>query len=83
MSIFYLDYQLQNGDRAAVYPVFESLDITPIVRLRGDPLRHTSFILDVHLGKLEIGLQVERFMFGGGKTELGLKDTHFVQVGVY
>jgi uncharacterized protein with PIN domain len=46
------DYLLHNGDRVAVYPVFESLDITPVVRLREAPLRRTAFILDVHLGKL-------------------------------
>ena len=46
------DYQLRPGDRVAVYPVFESLDISPIVKLRGEPLRTTAFILDVHLGKL-------------------------------
>jgi uncharacterized protein with PIN domain len=45
-------YRLKPGDRAAVYPVFESLDITPLVRLRDRPLRRTAFILDVHLGKL-------------------------------
>jgi len=46
------EYQLQSGDRVAVYPVFESLDISPIVKLRDAPLRRTAFILDVHLGKL-------------------------------
>ena len=46
------DYPLQHGDRVAVYPVFESLDISPIVRLRDAPLRSTAFILDVHLGRL-------------------------------
>jgi len=45
-------YQLQPGDRVAVYPVFESFDISPIVKLRGKPLRRTAFVLDVHLGKL-------------------------------
>lgn len=45
-------YPLQDGDRVAVYPVFESLDIAPVIRLRDAPLRRTSFILDVHLGKL-------------------------------
>ena len=43
-------YQLLEGDRAAVYPVFESIDISPIVRLRDEPLRKTAFVLDVHLG---------------------------------
>jgi uncharacterized protein with PIN domain len=46
------DYQLQVGDRISVYPVFESFDISPLVRLRPKPLRETKFILDVHLGKL-------------------------------
>jgi uncharacterized protein with PIN domain len=46
------NYQLMPNDRAAVYPVFESLDISPIVKLREKPLRRTAFVLDVHLGKL-------------------------------
>ena len=46
------DYQLRDGDRVAVYPVFESLDISPLVRLRAEPLRRTAFVLDGHLGKL-------------------------------
>jgi len=45
-------YQLNNQDHISVYPVFESIDISPIVKLRPDPLRETKFILDVHLGKL-------------------------------
>ena len=45
-------YQLQDGDRAAVYPVFESVDITNVIRLREIPLRDPKFVLDVHLGKL-------------------------------
>ena len=45
-------HRLCDGDRIAVYPVFESLDISPIVRLRPEPLRRTAFIADVHLRKL-------------------------------
>jgi len=45
-------HPLADGARVAVYPVFESFDITPLVRLRPQPLRRTAFILDVHLGKL-------------------------------
>lgn len=45
-------YRLRDGDRIAVYPVFESLDVTPIVRLRPQPLRHSAFIADVHLRRL-------------------------------
>jgi hypothetical protein len=44
--------KIQNGDRIAVYPVFESIDITPVLRLRPQPLRETKFVLDVHLGRL-------------------------------
>lgn len=45
-------YRLVNEDRVSVYPVFESLDISPVVRLRPEPLRKSTFVLDVHLGKL-------------------------------
>ena len=45
-------YLLTGGERIAVYPVFESLDITPLVHLRPRPLRDPRFVLDVHLGKL-------------------------------
>jgi hypothetical protein len=43
---------VQNGDRVAVYPVFESIDITPVLRVRPQPLREPKFVLDVHLGRL-------------------------------
>ncbi|MBS0351276.1 MAG: hypothetical protein JSR33_08845 [Proteobacteria bacterium] len=46
------EYQLQNGDSISVYPVFESLDITPLVHCHPKPLRKTQFILNVHLGTL-------------------------------
>jgi hypothetical protein len=46
------DYHLRDGDRIGVYPVFESLDVTPLVRLRPSPLRRVRFVADVHLGKL-------------------------------
>jgi uncharacterized protein with PIN domain len=43
---------IQNGDRISVYPVFESIDIAPVLRVRTQPLREPKFVLDVHLGKL-------------------------------
>ena len=46
------NYIPSDGDRISVYPVFESLDISGITRLRPEPLREPKFILDVHLGKL-------------------------------
>lgn len=46
------DYAPQGGDCVSVYPVFESFDITPALRLRPAPLRETKFVLDAHLGRL-------------------------------
>ena len=46
------DHRLGPGDRVAVYPVFESLDVTPLVHLAGRPLRRTAFVADVHLRRL-------------------------------
>lgn len=55
------DYNLQDGDRVAVYPMFESFDISPLQRLRPQPLRKTAFIVDVNLGKLARGLRMLGF----------------------
>jgi uncharacterized protein with PIN domain len=54
-------YQPQDGDRIAVYPVFESLDITPLIRLRPQPLREIRFVLDGHLGRLAAYLRMLGF----------------------
>jgi uncharacterized protein with PIN domain len=54
-------YLVQNGDRISVYPVFETFDITPLVRLRPHPLRETRFVLDVHLGRLTTYLRMLGF----------------------
>lgn len=43
---------VQDGDRISVYPVFESLDISPLLRLRPSPLRNPAFVLDSNLGRL-------------------------------
>ncbi len=45
-------HRLRAGERMAVYPVWESLDITSVTRLRERPLRRSRFVADVHLGKL-------------------------------
>ncbi|MGD8587433.1 MAG: Mut7-C RNAse domain-containing protein [Chromatiales bacterium] len=47
-----LDEPLRDGDRVSVYPMFESLDVTPLLRIRPRPLRDPRFIADAHLGKL-------------------------------
>lgn len=57
----YFTYHLQDNDYISVYPVFESLDISSLVRLRAKPLRKTRFILDVHLGKLARKLRLLGF----------------------
>ena len=54
-------YIVRNGDRISVYPVFEALDIRPLLRLRPAPLRRTCFVLDTHLGKLARYLRLRGF----------------------
>ena len=46
------DHHPANRDIVSVYPVYESFDISPIIRLRPKPLRISRFITDAHLGKL-------------------------------
>lgn len=36
-------YQMQGGERVAVYPIFETFDISPLVRVRSKPLREIRF----------------------------------------
>jgi uncharacterized protein with PIN domain len=55
------DYLVQDGDRISVYPVFESIDIMPVVRVRPRPLREPRFVLDTHLGKLATYLRMLGF----------------------
>jgi len=55
------DYRLKDGDRVAVYPVFERLNIASVQRLRARPLRVTAFIVDVNLGNLARRLRLLGF----------------------
>lgn len=55
------DHPIADGDRVAVYPMFESLDVGPVTRLRERPLRDPRFVCDVHLGKLARRLRVLGF----------------------
>lgn len=52
---------LRDGDRIAVYPRFEALDITPLLRVREWPLRVTRFVADAHLGGLARLLRMAGF----------------------
>ncbi len=55
------DRPVRDGDRVAVYPQFESLDVAPLQRLRPDPLRRPRFVLDGHLGRLAAYLRLFGF----------------------
>ena len=55
-----LSYHVEENDRVAFYPVFETFDISSVTIVRDNPLRQPKFILDVHLGKLAHHLR----MFG-------------------
>jgi uncharacterized protein len=54
-------YAVRDGDLVSVYPVFESLDISSVSRVRPAPLRALRFILDVHLGRLAAYLRMAGF----------------------
>ncbi len=55
------DRKVREGDHISVYPVFESIDITPLLRVRPAPLRVARFVLDTHLGKLASYLRMLGF----------------------
>lgn len=49
------------GDRVAMYPMFEALDIGDTARLRPVPLREPRFVVDVNLGRLARWLRILGF----------------------
>jgi uncharacterized protein with PIN domain len=52
---------LRGGERVAVYPMFERLEIAPLQRLREIPLRDPRFVADGHLAKLARHLRMAGF----------------------
>lgn len=52
---------LRGGERVAVYPMFEALDVAPLQRLRPRALRDPRFIADAQLGKLARHLRMAGF----------------------
>ena len=54
-------HHVQDGDRISVYPVFESIDIGAVTKVRPKPLRDLRFVLDVHLGRLAAYLRLAGF----------------------
>jgi hypothetical protein len=65
---------VRDGDRIAVYPVFEAFDVRPLLRLRPEPLRRLRFIADSHLGGLA------RFLRMLGFDTLYSNDWHDAQI---
>ena len=65
---------LSDGDRISLYPMFESLDVTNLIRLRSSVMRKTRFVLDVHLGKLTLILRLLGFdaLFPGNIPDVEL-----------
>ncbi len=54
-------HPIRDGDRIAVYPKFEAFDITPLLRVRAQPLREPRFVADAHLGGLAHLLRMAGF----------------------
>ena len=55
---------LENGNTVSVYPVFESLDVGPLVRVRKKPLRQicrNRFLTDIGLNRLSVYLRLFGF----------------------
>lgn len=73
-----LDQPLADGDRVSVYPMFESIDVTPLLRLRARPLRNPQprFLADAHLGRLTGYLRMLGFdtLFGLKQDDRELAD---------
>lgn len=62
------EHLLRGGERVSVYPMFELIDISPVVRLRPRPLRDPRFVADVHLRSLARHLRMAGFdtLWDGG-----------------
>jgi uncharacterized protein with PIN domain len=54
-------FPVHPDDDFAVYPVFESMDISCVTHLREQPLRDPKFVADAHLGKLAKYLRLYGF----------------------
>jgi uncharacterized protein len=68
---------VDHEDRISVYPVFESVDIAPILRLRPQPLREPRFVADENLGGLARNLRLLGFdtVFARGHSDAEIART--------
>lgn len=55
------NHRIEGAEQVSVYPVFESFDVSPVIRLRAKPLRKIRFVVDVNLGKLAKKLRLLGF----------------------
>ena len=62
---------VRDGDRVSVYPVFERLDVSPLISLRETPLRDPRFVVDCNLGRLARYLRLLGFdsLYDNGFTD--------------
>ncbi len=56
-----LETSVEDGDRIAVYPMLETFDVRPLLRVRAAPLRRLGFVADAHLGGLAKRLRMLGF----------------------
>jgi uncharacterized protein with PIN domain/molybdopterin converting factor small subunit len=71
------DRLLNDGDRVAVFPKFESFDITPLLRVRDRPLRVMRFVADAHLGGLANLLRMAGF---DTRYDNGFRDDEIAEI---
>jgi uncharacterized protein len=55
------EHRLEGGERVAVYPPFQALDLDPVPTVWPEPPAGRSFVLDVHLGTLTRRLRLLGF----------------------
>src|SRR5210317_449588 len=65
---------VEDGDRISVYPVFECLDVSTLIRLRPTPLRNPRFVVDCNLGRLARYLRLLGFdcLYRNDYTDAGV-----------
>ena len=72
-------YHVQGMDIVHVYPVFETFDISPIIKLHPEPLRNPRFITDCHLGRLAKYMRLLGF---DTFYKTDLEDSTIVQISI-
>lgn len=70
-------YILQHNDYVSFFPVFESLDVTPLVRFRSRPLRSPKFLTDQTSGALGEKLSQRGYDV---RREASMDDAELVEV---